>query len=144
MATAGYSGKPLPDKLGVKPGGTLYLMHVPAEVRAALVPLPAGARLAAAARGRVMLLLCCVTSRAALVAAVPSLLERVAADGAVWISWPKKASPQFVDLTEDGIREVLLPTGLVDVKVCAVTDHWSGLKMMVRKERRADWEREGQ
>jgi hypothetical protein len=63
------------------------------------------------------------------------------ADGSLWISWPKKSSPLFVDLTEDGIRAIALPTGLVDVKVCAVNADWSGLKLMVRKELRAKWNR---
>ena len=65
--------------------------------------------------------------------------KKLPVDGSLWISWPKKASKLFVDLTEDGIREVVLPTGLVDVKVCAVNADWSGLKLMVRKEQRERW-----
>jgi hypothetical protein len=64
---------------------------------------------------------------------------RLAADGSLWISWPKKSSKLFVDLTEDVIRDVVLPMNLVDVKVCAINEDWSGLKLMVRKECRAGW-----
>ena len=68
-----------------------------------------------------------------------AVAKKLAADGSLWISWPKKSSKLFVDLTEDGIRALVLPTGLVDVKVCAVNADWSGLKLMVRKERRSKW-----
>jgi Protein of unknown function (DUF3052) len=78
---------------------------------------------------------------AALEKSLGRVAKKLAADGGLWIAWPKKTSSLFVDLTEDGIRKIVLPTGLVDVKVCAVNQDWSGLKLMVRKERRADWNR---
>lgn len=139
MTGAGYSGTPLPKKLGLKDGGTLALLNAPEGIAAELQPLPQGARLVfrAAADNDLIMLFC--ATRAALEKSLPACAKKLNADGALWIGWPKKSSPLFVDLTEDGIREVVLPTGLVDVKVCAVNADWSGLKLMVRKELRARW-----
>ena len=139
----GYSGTPLPQKLGLTPGATLVLLNAPRGFDAVLGDLPPRAALAAklprsGARAALMMLFC--PDRPALAKGLPGASARLAADGALWIAWPKKASKLFIDLTEDGVREIALPTGLVDVKVCAVTDDWSGLKLMVRKERRAAWE----
>ena len=136
---AGYSGTPLPTKLGLKEGGTMVLLNAPAGIEQWLVPLPAGARLAAkpGAINDLVVLFCQDT--AALKKSLATVSKKLHADGSLWISWPKKSSRLFVDLTEDGIRAMVLPTGLVDVKVCAVNDDWSGLKLMVRKELRASW-----
>ena len=139
MATAGYGGTPLPKKLGLKEGATLVLVNAPAGIEELLTPLPAASTLSAklAASNKLVLLFCKDT--AALEKALPPVSKKLHADGSLWISWPKKTSALFVDLTEDGIRAVVLPTGLVDVKVCAVNDDWSGLKLMVRKEQRESW-----
>ena len=139
MATAGYSGTPLPKKIGLKEGGTMVLVNAPQGIEAWLVPMPDGAKLTKklAAANDLVVLFC--KDKAALRKSLPDVSAKLHADGALWISWPKKASKLFIDLTEDGIREIVLPTGLVDVKVCAVNDDWSGLKLMVRKERRAGW-----
>ena len=138
---AGYSGTPLPKKLGLKEGSTMVLLNAPAGIEQWLVPLPAGARLAAkpGAINDLVVLFCQDT--AALKKSLATVSKKLHADGSLWISWPKKSSRLFVDLTEDGIRAIALPTGLVDVKVCAVNDDWSGLKLMVRKELRASWNR---
>ena len=138
---AGYSGTPLPKKLGLKEGGAMVLLNAPAGIEQWLVPLPAGARLAAkpGAINDLVVLFCQDT--AALKKSLATVSKKLHADGSLWISWPKKSSRLFVDLTEDGIRAMVLPTGLVDVKVCAVNDDWSGLKLMVRKELRASWNR---
>ena len=138
---AGYSGTPLPKKLGLKEGGAMVLLNAPAGIEQWLVPLPAGARLAAkpGAINDLVVLFCQDT--AALKKSLATVSKKLHADGSLWISWPKKSSRLFVDLTEDGIRAIALPTGLVDVKVCAVNDDWSGLKLMVRKELRASWNR---
>ena len=138
---AGYSGTPLPKKLGLKEGGTMVLLNAPFGIERWLVPLPAGARLAAkpGAINDLVVLFCQDT--AALKKSLATVSKKLHADGSLWISWPKKSSRLFVDLTEDGIRAIALPTGLVDVKVCAVNDDWSGLKLMVRKELRASWNR---
>ncbi len=138
-AVAGYSGTPLPKKLGWNPGGELVLVNAPAGIENDIAPRPAGGTLAVkmAANTELAVLFCKDT--AALKKALPGVSKKLAADGALWISWPKKSSKLFVDLTEDMIREVVLPTGLVDVKVCAINADWSGLKLMVRKEKRKDW-----
>ncbi|MBL8522377.1 MAG: DUF3052 family protein [Betaproteobacteria bacterium] len=138
-ATAGYSGTPLPKKLGLKDGGTLVLLNAPDGIEHDLVPLPPASELVSklAALNELVLLFCKDT--AALKKSLPTVSKKLHADGSLWISWPKKTSKLFVDLTEDGIRAIVLPTGLVDVKVCAVNADWSGLKLMVRKELRPNW-----
>ena len=139
MATTGYSGTPLPTKLGLKEGETLVLVNAPEGIEKFLIPLPAASKLSArpAASNKLVLLFC--QDAATLKKALPAVAKKLHADGSLWISWPKKTSTLFVDLTEDGIRAIALPTGLVDVKVCAVNDDWSGLKLMVRKEQRERW-----
>ena len=139
MATAGYSGTPLPKKLGLKDGGTLVLIDAPSGIEDELKPLPAGATLSTRLRNETALLMLFCKDTAGLRKFLPTVSKKLAADGSLWISWPKKTSKRFVDLTEDGIRTIVLPTGLVDVKVCAVNNDWSGLKLMVRKELRANW-----
>ena len=139
MATTGYSGTPLTTKLGLKEGETLVLVNAPEGIEAFMAPLPAASALSRrlAASNRLVLLFCQDT--AALKKSLSAMAKKLHADGSLWISWPKKSSPLFVDLTEDGIRTIVLQTGLVDVKVCAVNDDWSGLKLMVRKEQRERW-----
>ncbi len=139
MATTGYSGTPLPKKLGLKEGETLVLVNPPEGIEAILGPLPAASTLSRklATSNKLVLLFCKDT--ATLKKALPTVSKVLHADGSLWISWSKKSSPLFVDLTEDGIRAIALPTGLVDVKVCAVNADWSGLKLMVRKEQRESW-----
>ena len=109
-------------------------------VMAAVVgPLPAGAKLASklAASNDLVVLFC--KDLAALKKSLPATSKKLHVNGSLWISWPKKTSELYIDLSEDGIRAVVLPTGLVDVKVCAVNEDWSGLKLMVRKEQRESW-----
>ena len=136
---SGYSGTPLPKKLGLKEGGTLVLVNPPNAIDALMVPLPETSKLARklAANNRLVMLFC--KDAATLRSALPVVSKKLHADGSLWISWPKKTSKLFVDLTDGGIRALALPTGLVDVKVCAVNADWSGLKLMVRKELRASW-----
>lgn len=140
---AGYSGTPLPQKIGVKEGGTLTLLSAPEGIDAAFAPLPAGATITTKLVHNMSLavLFCC--NVAALSKHIKPTAANLHADGALWISWPKKSSSLFADLTEDMIREIVLPMGLVDVKVCAINNDWSGLKLMVRKERRANWNSKG-
>ena len=138
---AGYSGTPLPKKLGLKDGGTMVLLNAPIGIEKLLMPLPAGARLTSklAASNDLVVLFC--KDLAALKKSLPATSKKLHANGSLWISWPKKTSKLYVDLSEDGIRTLALPTGLVDVKVCAVNEDWSGLKLMVRKEQRESWNR---
>ena len=136
---AGYSGTPLPKKLDLKVGGTMVLLNAPIGIEQYLVPLPVGASLVSKlARSNALVVLFC-KDVATLKKSLPTVSKKLPRDGSLWISWPKKTSKLFVDLTEDGIRALVLPTGLVDVKVCAVNDDWSGLKLMVRKEKRESW-----
>jgi Protein of unknown function (DUF3052) len=137
--SAGYSGTPLWKKLGLKEGATLAVLNAPASFGEDLGELPLGAKLRKSLKADEVLCIVFVADRAALEKQVAAAAKKLHADGALWISWPKKTSKLFKDLTEDGIREVVLPMGLVDVKVCAVNADWSGLKLMVRKELRADW-----
>jgi hypothetical protein len=136
--SAGYSGTPLWRKLGFDAGMASVVMGPPIDY-AALLGVPASpivlASDAALPQGTAYLHLFTV-HRAEMEAVLTNARYRLAPTGMVWISWPKKASKVPTDITEDTIRDVCLPMGFVDVKVCAVTDVWSGLKLMIRKELR--------
>jgi hypothetical protein len=132
MATAGYSGTPLERKLGFKPGMTAVFLDAPDGLRLALE----GVTVKRALRGHPDVVLCFVTARRDLERRAARLRTAIAPDGMVWVCWPKKASKVPTDMTEDVVRDVLLPTGLVDIKVAAVDETWSGLKLVVRKELR--------
>jgi hypothetical protein len=133
--TAGYSGTPLAKKLSLKPGLRAWFDDMPESVRAeigdvGIEPLPAPEAPIDAAH-------IFVTARADMEAKLAALRPLLAPAGFIWVSWPKKASKVPTDITEDGIRDVILPdTDLVDVKVCAVDAIWSGLKLVIRRERR--------
>jgi hypothetical protein len=131
---AGYSGTPLAQKLGIKPETRLAVLDAPDGF--AIPDLPDGVDARTTARGVSDVILSFHTSRAALVKRLPALMRALDVDGGLWISWPKKASKLPTDLTEDVLREVCLPIGLVDVKVCAIDDTWSGLRLCLRKELR--------
>jgi hypothetical protein len=135
----GYSGTPLARKLGIGEGATVWTSGAPRGYRALLAPLPDGVRITAApaARTAADVLHVFTTRRAELASALAELYDAVLSDAAVWVSWPKKSAGVATDVTEDVIREVALPLGFVDVKVCAVDAVWSGLKLVVRKENRA-------
>ena len=135
MEAAGYSGTPLPRKLGLKPGMTAAFVDAPDGLGALLGELE-GVTVRTQLRGRLDVVLCFVTRRAALARRAGALRRAVHPDGMVWVCWPKKAAKVSTDMTEDVVRDVLLPTGLVDVKVAAIDETWSGLKLMVRKELR--------
>ena len=134
--TAGYSGTPLPAKLGMKPGTTVAWVNAPDGFRVLLEPLPDGVRVKTRAAGSLDVLVVFVTRRADLVRRLPALRRAIAPACAGWIAWPKRSSGVATDITEDVVREVALPTGLVDVKVCAIDETWSGLKLVIRKELR--------
>jgi len=133
---AGYSKTPLAQKLGIKPGTKVAALDAPAGYRKLLAPLPANVSFtdkAPAGAGFVHLF---VTERRVLEKELKRLRKVLDDAGVLWISWPKKASGVASDITEDVIREVCLPLGLVDIKVCAVDETWSGLKLMIRREER--------
>lgn len=132
----GYSGTPLAKKLGLKDGMTVAVLGPPADYRTWLAPLPADVRFVArASTASDLVHVFCVT-RARLAAVLTRLRRELRPEVAVWVSWPKRTSGVATDITEDVIRSVALPMGWVDIKVCAVTDTWSGLKLVVRQELR--------
>jgi hypothetical protein len=134
-SSAGYSGTPLPKKLGFKPGMTAVFLDAPEHLDELLGELD-GVTVKRALRGHADIVLCFVVQRRDLERRAGKLREAVAPDGMVWVCWPKKASKLPTDMTEDVVRAVLLPTGLVDIKVAAVDETWSGLKLVVRVELR--------
>ncbi|MBT8207656.1 MAG: DUF3052 domain-containing protein [Acidimicrobiales bacterium] len=138
MSSAGYSGTPLSLKLGIKEGHTVALIDAPPHIPELLSPLPddVTTRFGAHGKPNVSLVFCHTTSD--LRRRVDQFWRLAFPDRAIWICWPKKSSPLFRDLTEDGIRDILSEKGLVDVKVCAIDEDYSGLKLVVRKELRVN------
>ena len=133
---AGYSGTPLWKKLGLKPGLRLCVLNAPADYDALIAGAPEPIERAARPGALVGLVHVFVDQRVDLSRQLPRLREQLAPEAVLWVSWPKKASKRPTDITEDVIRELALPIGWVDVKVCAVDAVWSGLKLVVRKELR--------
>ena len=134
---AGYSDTPLTKKLGIKEGFKVLVIEGPAEYRALLAPLPASVAFTSTATSSTNLVHVFATKRNSLTRLLPTLRKKLSPEAAIWVSWPKKSSKVATDITEDTIRDVALPLGLVDIKVCAVTEVWSGLKLVVRKELRS-------
>ena len=130
--TAGYSSRSLVEKLGIKPGMRLALLNAPHGYGAILRPLPAGVVVTARIRRPMPFIQLFTTTRKELERRMPVLVRALAQDGSLWISWPKQSSGVASDLTENIIRDVALAAGVVDVKVCAVDDVWSGLKLVRR------------
>lgn len=131
--TTGYSGTPLTKKLSLKDGMTAWFHAMPNSVRAEIagVALTEGSTPDGVQAAHIF-----TTERAELDRLLTDLRQRIAPDGFVWVSWPKKASKLPTDISEDVIRDICLPIGWVDVKVCAVDAVWSGLKLTIRKELR--------
>ena len=133
---AGYSGTPLAKKLGIKPGTHVFVENGPANYRQLLEPLPEGVTFHRRLAAPVDLIHLFTTEAQLTATKLSHYRHRIAEDGAIWVSWPKKASKVPTDVTEDVIRGLALPLGLVDVKVCAVDETWSGLKLVIRVEHR--------
>jgi hypothetical protein len=129
---AGYSGTPLPRKLGIKEGSRLAVIGAPDGFDATLRELPEGVTVKTTARGRLDVVVCFLTARSALERRFDALTRAVYPDGGLWIAWPKRSSGVPTDLTEDVVREVALDHGLVDNKVCAIDETWSGLRLVHR------------
>jgi hypothetical protein len=138
---SGYSGTPLAKKLGIGAGYRLCLRGAPANYPALVAPLPKGVRLVRRIGAETDVIHLFATRRAELSRALRASLAAMRADAAIWVSWPKKSSGVATELTEDTVRELALPLELVDIKVCAVDDIWSGLKLVVRKTARTAWPR---
>ncbi|HEX2085783.1 MAG TPA: DUF3052 domain-containing protein [Solirubrobacteraceae bacterium] len=134
--TAGYSGTPLPNKLGVKEGARVAWLSAPDHFEELLGELPPGVGVSRRLGTGLDVVVQFATSRAELRRRLPRLKAAIFPDGAAWVSWPKRSSGVATDITEDTIREDALPLGLVDVKVAAVDETWSGLKLVVRRELR--------
>lgn len=134
--TSGYSGTPLSKKLGIKAASQVYVTNAPDNYQELLSPLPEGVRFVAKLTASTEVIHLFVDQKQTLQKALQRLREKMPVDAMIWVSWPKKASKVPTDVTEDVIREVALPLGLVDIKVCAVSEVWSGLKLVVRKELR--------
>ena len=130
---AGYSGTPLAKKLGIAQGARVLLRGAPADYADLLAPLPEGVGFARAPSPAIDVAQVFCTKRAQLAQALKRFRTTLRPDATVWISWPKRAAKVPTDITEDVVREVALPLGYVDVKVCAVDETWSGLKLVVRK-----------
>lgn len=133
--SAGYSKTPLHRKLGFKSGFRICIRNAPPNYLDLVSGHPEVA-ISTRFRSRIDIVHFFSRSRRELELQLPQQMQRIQQDGMIWVSWPKKASKVPTDITEDVIRAVALPLGLVDVKVCAVDDVWSGLKLVIRKERR--------
>jgi hypothetical protein len=134
MTAAGYSGTPLPRKLGIKPGHRVLLLGAPDGFESGtLGELPDGVRVRRRAGGaKADVIVAFHTRRAALARRLPALRELMEPAAGLWIAWPKRASGVATDLTEDVVRELALATVLVDNKVCAIDATWSGLRLVIR------------
>jgi hypothetical protein len=135
---AGYSGTPLPQKLGIKEQHKIAILGAPATFADTLGALPTGATVQSKLAGKAPLdvIIFFTKKRAELASKLADLRARMSPAAGLWIAWPKKASGVATDMTEDVVREIALPTGLVDNKVCAIDETWSGLRLVIRRENR--------
>jgi hypothetical protein len=133
---AGYSGTLLAKKLGIGTGHRVWLAQAPGNYTTLVAPLPDGVTFVSRPSSTTDVAHVFTTKRRELEKTLRTLRSVLKPDAAIWVSWPKKTSKVATDITEDVIREVALPMGFVDIKVCAVDDTWSGLKLVVRKELR--------
>jgi hypothetical protein len=134
--SSGYSGTPLAAKLGIKRGSRVFVAGAPEGYRKLLAPLPAEVRFEDRAGPAVDIAHVFVTEKEELARCLGTLRKQLKSEAALWVSWPKKTAKVVTSVGEDTIRALALPLGLVDVKVCAVNEVWSGLKLVVRKELR--------
>jgi hypothetical protein len=128
---AGYSGKPLSQKLGLKPGFRIFVDGAPAEYRDIVGEWPDGARLVAQLKAPLDVVHLFARQAKGLATKLSRYRDAIASDGMIWVSWPKKASGVATDLSDVVVREVALPLGLVDIKVCAIDETWSALKFVI-------------
>lgn len=134
--STGYSGTPLAKKLGIKSGDTLLLVSAPEDYAKLVQPLPEAVRFVSRSSESVDVVHIFTAKKAELQKALAALRKKLKPTATVWVSWPKKSAKVPTDITENTVRELALPLGFVDIKVCAVTDIWSGLKLVIRKELR--------
>ena len=132
----GYSQTPLARKLGIKQGTKMFLVNPPGNYKNLVAPLPDGVRMAVRMSPSIDVVHLFSRNKTHLTKTLSDLLTKLKPDGTIWVSWPKKVSGVASDITEDVVRTAALPLGLVDIKVCAVDETWSGLKLVLRKENR--------
>jgi hypothetical protein len=130
--TAGYSGTPLAKKLGIKEGASVAFLDAPADFDETVAPLPEGVDVARNAGPGLDVVVFFTRARGELEERIEELRAAIAPAGGLWVGWPKRASGVETDMTEDVVREVALPLGLVDNKVCAIDETWSGLRLVIR------------
>ena len=133
---AGYSGTPLARKLGLKAGSNVALIGAPKDYADLVAPAPEGMRVGGRVASATDIVHVFATRRPELERFLLGCRAKLKPNAVIWVSWPKKSAKVPTDITEDVIREIALPLGFVDIKVCAVTDVWSGLKLVLRKELR--------
>jgi len=133
---AGYSGTPLPQKLAIKPGLTVVTINAPANYRRLLGQIPDSVTFSERLKSGSSFVHLFTSRRSEMQKKMSILRDKISDNGAIWVSWPKESSGISTDVTEDVIREIALPLGFVDIKVCAVDETWSGLKLMIRRENR--------
>ncbi len=134
--TAGYSGTPLAKKLGIKSGFKMLTFNAPDNYAELMAPLPDGVSVSDSTAGGADLVHVFTNSRDELRRLLAENSKVIKQNGSIWVSWYKKAAKLPTEITEDAVREAAFPLGLVDVKVCAVDEKWSGLKLVIRKENR--------
>jgi hypothetical protein len=133
VSPAGYSGTPLPKKLGIKEGAAVAVLNAPDDFADTLGPLPDGVTVRRRLRGPLAVIVFFTVRRADLERGIDRLRAALDPAGRLWIAWPKRASKVETDMTEDVVRDVALPLGLVDNKVAAIDDTWSGLQLVIRR-----------
>jgi hypothetical protein len=133
---AGYSATPLVKKLGIKKGFKVYVRNPPKNYMELIKPVPETTLIIKRLTSELDMIHFFTRKKSELIKNINIQMKKIKQSGMIWILWPKKASKVPTDITEDTIREIILPIGLVDVKVCAIDDIWSGLKLVIRKENR--------
>jgi len=136
MTTTGYSGTPLAKKLGMKEGFLVVIINGPANYRDLIDPVPDGVKMVDEPVAGADVIHLFTNGRDDLFAKLAECVRLIKQDGSIWVSWYKKAAKLPTEITEDTVREAAFPLGLVDIKVCAVDEKWSGLKLVIRKENR--------
>lgn len=136
LGVAGYSGTPLAKKLGIREQTSVVVVDAPKGYRGLLEPLPGAVRFSSKIDNKTDIVHVFSTRRAELARTLAAYRRKLDPSAAVWVSWPKKSAKVPSEITEDVVREVALPLGFVDVKVCAIDETWSGLKLVVRRELR--------
>jgi hypothetical protein len=133
---AGYSGRSVVQKLGIKPGFRIFVDGAPASYAEIVGKLPADTTIASRLKASLDMVHLFAMQAAALRKKLPACRDAIAPDGMVWVSWPKKSSGVVTDVTENVVRDTALSLGLVDIKVCAIDDTWSGLKLVIPRDQR--------